>query len=271
MKGNFMKKIIILPLVLVGTLALTGCDSYSDFALVEDSETAESTFEELKTKNEQVDNVSGYENIMSISGTTTNEDEEEISISVSMTQRVGIDDTHYASDLIMESDYGTLYTYTRFNSTDNMYYDYVKLNYTYEEEGVEATIDNDLFYENSAYDVSTVYGEEEISAEIGIHILASMEYSEDIKIYTNSDGYYKIEYIEDEYTQDIIFNDVGLAMEISATDGEISMTETLGYEANLDEVATEEYEERDFEYTMTFFAYYMGFLSLSLGGMTTLV
>jgi len=43
MKGKFMKKIIILPLVLVGILALTGCDSYSDFALVEDSETAEST------------------------------------------------------------------------------------------------------------------------------------------------------------------------------------------------------------------------------------
>lgn len=265
-KEIVMKKIIILPLALVSLLALTGCDSYGTFTLVEDSEAAESTFEEAKTKNEQIDDVSGYEAVMNITGTSTNEDEEEVAISTTVTQREGIDDTHYASDFLAESDYGTFSTYTRFNSTDNTYYDYMKLNFTFDDEGTTVTIDNNLYIENSSYDGTTVYDAELISKSIGIRMLESMEYSEDMKIYTSTNGYYKIEYLEDDYNNALIFNDEGLAVEVNATNGDLTMAETLNYgDVNFDTVAPEDYEVRDFEYSMSFLVYFMTYLSMSTG------
>jgi hypothetical protein len=262
-----MKKIIILPLVLVGMLALTGCDSYGDFTLVEDSETAESKFAEAKSKNADLDDVSGCEEIFTVTGTTTDENEDEVILSATMTNRIGIEDSHFGSDVILTSSYGTYSNCVRFDSTENAYYAYMKLNFTYEdEEGTEVTIDKNMLLEEDSYSADIVFDEAEISEYIeALHMLSSMEYSEDMAVYTSSKGYYKFELVEEEQTEIVICDSDGMVIELEYIQDEISAVAEIEYSANLATINAEEYEERDYDYSFEFAMESFAFMTLSIG------
>lgn len=255
-------------MLLTGLLSLTACDTYGTFTLVEDSEEAESTFDEVKTKNEDAEDVESYEAVVDISGTMSSDAEETETFSTTMTQRIGLDETHIGTDLVMESNYGEYYYYTRYDSEEDKYFDYMKLNFTYvdEDEGTEVTVENNIVSENTTFDPDDVYDAEMISAETEMHMLASMEYSDEMNVYVSSNGYYKIENNEDDEMVSYIIDDEGYPIEMSATVDDITMKETIKYETTLDTVSTDEYEERDFEYTMSFFVYVLTYFSLSTGG-----
>jgi hypothetical protein len=275
-----MKKIIVLPLFLAGMLALTGCDIYgtststlsqesdiADFTLVEDSETAETTFAEAKAKNTELDNVSGFEGTFSFTGTMTDEDDEEVIISSTMIERVGIIDSHFASDLLITSSYGTYNNYIRFNTTENSYYDYMNLNFTYEDdEGTETTIDKNLFVEDDSYTDSTVFDDAEISEYIDeLHMLSSISYSADMNVYISVDGYYKFDIFEGDETEIIICDSDGAVIELQYIQDGVTAVEEIEYSANFENVDTEEYEERGFEYSFEFAFQLVSFMTLSIG------
>lgn len=274
MKGNFMKKTILLPLLMVGLLSLTGCgEGYGDFALVEDSQDAQSTFEDVKTKNTQIDTMSGFEVAADINGSVTTDTSEELAIATKATTRIGSEDTRFVSDTIIESDYGSLSTYIRYDAEKNAYFDYIKLDFSYDNAGTTISSKKNMLVEDDSYDPSVNYDDSKIATIIlnqygdSLHALASLDYSEDVNVYTSSNGYYKFETTEQGNLQTIIFDENGYPVELDINQDKIAIVEKLNYDVKFDNVATDEYEKRDLNYQMEFATTMMSFISLSLGGL----
>lgn len=259
-----MKKKVFLSLVSIGILALAGCGEYAEFTLIEDDQEAEQKFEEAKSKNEDADDYNERELESVIIGSYT-EDEEVIDIDTTLKERIGIEDSRYYFDLLVESNYGTCYSYTRYNSTDNLYYDYINLNFTYESDGTEINFNGSLMSVNDDYDPTVDYDREMIDTQLGVYSLASVEFSDDIEVYTNADGYYKIEINDDEYVKDIIIDDSGHTLEMSVVAGDVTETDKINYQVEFDEVLPDDYEEKTFEEQFQFLFSVIQFYSLSFG------
>ncbi|MDD4532387.1 MAG: hypothetical protein PHW22_03040 [Bacilli bacterium] len=269
-----MKKTILLPLLMVGLLSLTGCgEGYGDFALVEDSQDAQSTFEDVKTKNTQIDTMSGFEVAADINGSVTTDTSEELAIATKATTRIGSEDTRFVSDTIIESDYGSLSTYIRYDAEKNAYFDYIKLDFSYDNAGTTISSKKNMLVEDDSYDPSVNYDDSKIATIIlnqygdSLHALASLDYSEDVNVYTSSNGYYKFETTEQGNLQTIIFDENGYPVELDINQDKIAIVEKLNYDVKFDNVATDEYEKRDLNYQMEFATAMMSFISLSLGGL----
>lgn len=277
-----MKRNVLLTLAAASLLVLSGCSNltgYGDFTMVEDPAQAETTYKEVQTLNENVDDVEGYENETTVVGSYT-EDGETSDVDMKATTRIGIDNTKYASDTIMESPLGTMSTFERFNETDNKYYTYMGLEFEYVDPDTtkEMSVNLKLRIENSMLnmDVDADCDAAMISANIeDFHMLASMSYSDDMKIYTSSKGYYKVTTTEDDLTQECIFDENGSLVEMkmnSSADGDnVVLTSKISYETTLDTINMEDYEEGSLESSMSFGLFMMTFLTLSLGTFSSLL
>jgi len=271
-----MKRNILLTLAATSLLVLSGCSNllgYGEFTMIEDPAEAETTYKEAQTLNENVDDVEGYECEMTVVGSYI-EDGETTEVNIQSTNRIGIDNTKYAADSIIESPLGTMITYDRFDETENKYYTCMGLDFDYVDPDTtnEMSIDLKMRTENSMLnvDVDADYDAAMISAKIDdFHMLVSMDYSDDMKIYTSTNGYYKIVTTEDEVTQECIFDGNGSLVEMdvtnSAEDNDIVLTNTYSYQTTLDTVTMDDYEMGDLESSMSFALYSMMFISLSMG------
>lgn len=272
-----MKRNLLLTLAVTSLLVLSGCtssDGYGEFTMVEDSAAAETTYKEAKDLNADVDDVEGYENVAQVTGSYT-DDDETIDIDTKITTRIGIDNSKYASDIIIENSYGSYKMFERFNDTENKYYTYSSLNFTYTDSDTssEVTFDSTMLAENDVLnaDVSIVYNASEISKSISeLHILTSMSYSSDMKIYTSTNGYYKVETTTDGATEGYIFDENGALVEIDATNEDTVASSKINYETTLENVDVDNYTEGDSTSNMTFGFSALMFMVISVGGLSSL-
>ena len=296
-----MKKIIILPLVLVSMLALGGCTSYEtstleeedsvvanstsegnsevsestseqnseidNFTLVEDSEKAEATFTEAQSKNSELADVSGYEGIFAVAGTRTDESGDDINFSSTLTERTGYEDSHFASDLVITSSFGTYTDSVRFNTTENIYCEYSYLNYTYESDSeAQITFDGKMYEVNDNYSIDTIWDDARISEEIyELHFLESTDYSEVSAVYTNPDGYCKFELADEDETTIAICDSDGVVIEMYYIMETLTGDEKIEYTANLATVNEAEYTKVDSDYSDEFETNVKNFMVSSLG------
>jgi len=296
-----MKKNIILTLSLASLLTLSGCtlfgtsDStevessvetqtsysesseietsvendydYGDFTEIEDNAEAEATFNATKEMNEEIDDIESYESVTEYSGSYVDASKT-ITLNSTTTQRIGVDGTKFASDKMITNDYGTYSTYVRFDETKNMYYTYSALNFTYTDLATseEVTIDSNMLSQDDDLnlDINIVYNSEMISDMLPyFHMLADVDYSDDMKIYSSTNAYYMFEQTTDESTNKAVFDENGILVELDLIVENVSIITVFKYLTNFDAVTEDNYEERDTEYNSTFLASMMMFMGLN--------
>jgi len=269
-----MRKNILMTFVLASILALSGCSTdtdYGEFTLIEDSESAETIFDDYKLKNENVADVKGIESEYEINGTYVNDDNETISINTTGTTKTGLDGTRYAYDEIINSINGTFTSYTRFSETSNKYYTYSALDFSYEDNDVKTVVNSNTMVEDTSMNENPlkIYTAEDITLKIGtLHDLASMTYSEDMNIYTSDKGYMKYEQTNSfsGIPENGIVNESGYLVKREAwiDDNKIELKNT--YSAEFKDIDTDDYEKRDDAYLYDFSQSYVKFLSLTNPG-----
>jgi len=266
-----MKKNILLAIVLFGLLTQTGCSNssadYGEFALIKDSESAETVFNNFKTKNAQLRDVDEIDMTGTVEGSYVDDNGDTIPIKTEVNMKYGVDGTKYASDMIVTNDNGTYESFTRFDETTNKYYNCNKLKFSYEKNDVKVNVDsNSLVDETNLNEnpVKVYTGEDIDQISCELHTLSYISYSSDINVYTSDKGYMRYEEHNNiPVTQNATFDENGCLVEREAWVNDYHMVEEIKYNTEFDSIDFDKYEKRNDDYISTFSQYLNIFMSLS--------